>query len=183
MSRLILICVRRALRLISVAPPGEEMRYLVNLTVRTLCVTLFTGFLIASSPASQAEKVFRVCVGSYSTLENARNARKALDAADIGLGDGFEIERADSASGTYSTGYCPNPMKVAQTLKKQLARLGARAEIFGAWIVASRRQEPVNAAPTPVSNPPFSNRLNTLRSNTLATRPTASKVGTGKTVP
>ena len=181
MSRLILICVRRALRLMSVAPPREEMRYLVNLTVRTLCVTLFTGFLIASSPASQAEKLFRVCVGSYSTLENARNARNALDAADIGLGDGFEIERADSASGTFYR-ILSQPYESRSDAEKAIGS-ARRAEIFGAWIVASRRQEPLNAAPTPVSNSPFSNRLNTLRSNTLPTQPTASKVGTGKTVP
>ena len=165
----------------SVAPPREEMRYSVNLTVRTLCVTLFTGFLIASSPASQAEKVFRVCVGSYSTLENARNARNALDAADIGLGDGFEIARADGASGTVYR-ILSQPYESRSDAEKAIGS-ARRAEIFGAWIVASRRQEPVNAAPTPVSNPPFLNRLNTLRSDTLPTRPTASKVGTGKTVP
>ena len=122
----------------SVAPPREEMRYSVNLTVRTLCVTLFTGFLIASSPASQAEKLFRVCVGSYSTLENARNARNALDAADIGLGDGFEIARADSASGTFYR-ILSQPYESRSDAEKAIGS-ARRAEIFGAWIVASRRQ-------------------------------------------
>ena len=153
------------------------MRHSVNLTVRPLSVTLIAGMLIFSSAASYAEKVFRVCVGSYSTLENARNA---LDAANISLGDGFEVARADSASGTL---YRILSQPYASRLDAEKAVASARgAEISGAWIVASRRQESVDAASTPVSTPPSSNRLSTLRSNTLPPRPAAPTGDTAKTV-
>ena len=153
------------------------MRHSVNLTVRPLSVTLIAGMLIFSSAASYAEKVFRVCVGSYSTLENARNA---LDAANISLGDGFEVARADSASGTL---YRILSQPYESRLDAEKAVASARgAEISGAWIVASRRQEPVDAASRPVSTPPSSNRLSTLRSNTLPPRPAAPTGDTAKTV-
>ncbi|MAR28667.1 MAG: hypothetical protein CMD51_03865 [Gammaproteobacteria bacterium] len=153
------------------------MRHSVNLTVRTLSVTLIAGMLIFSSAASYAEKVFRVCVGSYSTLENARNA---LDAANISLGNGFEVARADSASGTWYR-ILSQPYESRLDAEKAVAS-ARRAEISGAWIVASRRQEPVDAASTPVSTPPSSNRLSTLRSNTLPPRPAAPTGDTTKTV-
>ncbi|MDC3124077.1 DUF5916 domain-containing protein [Gammaproteobacteria bacterium] len=153
------------------------MRHSVNTTVRTLSVTLIASMLIFSSAASYAEKVFRVCVGSYSTLENARNA---LDAANTSLGDGFEVARADSASGTLYR-ILSQPYESRLDAEKAVAS-ARRAEISGAWIVASRRQEPVDAAPTPVFTPPSSNRLNTLRSNTLPPRPAAPTGDTAKTV-
>jgi len=140
-------------------------------------VTLIAGMLIFSSAASYAEKVFRVCVGSYSTLKNARNA---LDAANISLGDGFEVARADSASGTLYR-ILSQPYGSRLDAEKAVAS-ARRAEISGAWIVASRRQESVDAASTPVSTQPYSNRRSRLRSNTLPPRPAAPTGDTTKTV-
>ena len=121
----------------SVAPPREEMRYSVNLTVRTLCVTLFTGFPMLVAQTVRRKKYSSLCWELFDS-ENARVARNALDAADIGLGDGFEIARADGAPGTFYR-ILSQPYESRSDAEKAISS-ARRAEIFGAWIVASRRQ-------------------------------------------
>ena len=148
-----------------------------NLPIRTLSVTLIAGMLIISSATSHAEKVFRVCVGSYSTLENARNA---LDAANTSLGDGFEVARADTDSGTL---YRILSQPYERRLDAERAVASARrAEVSGAWIVASGRQDSIDAAREPVLTRPSSNQIYTLRTSTLPPRPAAPTDDTTKTV-
>ena len=137
-----------------VAALGENMRISNSPPIRTLCAVFIASLLTMGSAASHAQDVFRVSVGSYSNLENARNA---LDAANATLGDGFTVFRVDSATTTLyrvlSQPYATRA-RAAQTVAA-----ANRADIVGAWIVVSQREPTEYSAPKPdsvissVSNP------------------------------
>ena len=57
---------------------------------------LIASVLVICSAASYGQDVYRVSVGSYSNLENARNDLRVSNAT---LAGGFELVRADT-SGT-----------------------------------------------------------------------------------
>ncbi len=100
---------------------------------RAARVATATGLLLFTTPTN-AETEFRVSVGSYANLENARNA---LAEADATLGPGHRVIKARTSTGeiyrVVSKAYRNRSSAQAGVVAAK------RANISGAWIVAAER--------------------------------------------
>ncbi|MEL0048814.1 MAG: DUF5916 domain-containing protein [Gammaproteobacteria bacterium] len=100
---------------------------------RAVNATLATGLLFLSTLGSAVTE-FRVSVGSYANLENARNA---LAEADATLGPGHRVLPAKTATGQV---YRVVSRAYGSRASAQAAVLAAkRANVSGAWIVTTER--------------------------------------------
>ena len=91
---------------------------------------------------SNAETVFQVSVGSYTQLENAR---QALEKANSELGAGHQVFRAETQQGDVYR-VLSRPYASKQDAQRAVAA-ARRNNISGAWIVSSQR---VQTAPQDV---------------------------------
>ena len=105
---------------------------------------LIASVLVICSAASFGQDVYRVSVGSYSNLENARNALRVINA---NLAGGFELVRADTTA-TALYRILSQPYETRAEARRAVAA-AERADIMGAWIVVSQLQRIVGSAPTP----------------------------------
>jgi len=96
------------------------------------CRLSFFSLLLCLSAAVSADTVYRVSVGSYANLDNAR---KALASADANLGPGHQILEAQTASGqiyrVVSRAYASRPAA------NDAVRTARQRNIPGAWVIAS----------------------------------------------
>ena len=105
---------------------------------------LIASALAICSAASHGQDVYRVSVGSYSNLENARNALRVTNGT---LAGGFEVVRVDTkASALYRI--LSQPYATRAEARRAVAA-AERANIRGAWIIVSQLQQIVDSAPTP----------------------------------
>lgn len=102
--------------------------------------------LLGSSILALAETVFQVAVGSYSSLDNAR---RAASVANAELGLGYQVVRTTTDSGelyrVLSRDYG------SRQAAEEAVAIAKRARVSGAWILTSRRAEPVRQ-PASVAN-------------------------------
>ena len=134
---------------------------------------LIAGVLAICSAASFGQDVYRVSVGSYSNLENARNALRATNAT---LEDGFEVVRADTtATALYRILSQPYATRAEATRAVAAAE---RANMSGAWIIVSQRQQIVDSAPTlgPIASSVRAADVLSTQSATLTTNETNNTV-------
>ncbi len=108
-------------------------------------ITLITSLgLLLLSGAAVADTEFRVAVGSYASLENARNA---VATADSTLGSGHQVLQADTANGrvyrVVSKAY------TSRVAAREAVTAAKRANISGAWIVTTEKSLAKRMASTP----------------------------------